>query len=308
MADGTQTKEVATVEQSPRANGLQSVRVVHDPVAVFDTGKFEHMQRLAHVLANSSLVPDHLKGDGGAEALANCFLVVNQAHRWNMDPFAVAQATFVTRGKIGYEGKLVAAALAELLRIKLAVTFAGKEGTPQRSITLTDDSGRSITGAVEQWQTRDKEGKIQRAWQVQPDDQLIYRGTRQWCRRYEPGVILGVYTPDELEDAALNARDITPKATAIAAPKGPPPAPRKAAKQPGERDLAADDPVAYLVLLEEEFIVAADAESIDQVWAAHLRNADGKLPRKQQEEATALFETHAKRFANAEPETMQLPM
>src|SRR5262245_22613472 len=76
------TRDLGTMEPSPRTGGLQSVRVVHDAIAAFDTGKFEHMQRLATVLANSSLVPDHLKGnEGPAVALANCFLVVSQAHR-----------------------------------------------------------------------------------------------------------------------------------------------------------------------------------------------------------------------------------
>src|SRR5690606_25367911 len=35
---------------------------------------------------------------------------------------------------------------------------------------------------------------------------LVYRGTRQWARRYAPEALLGVYTPDELEDAPRDTR------------------------------------------------------------------------------------------------------
>jgi len=196
MADGTQSKQVATVEQSPRAS-VPAVRVVHDATAVFDSGKFEHMQRVARLMAVAPVVPDHLKGENPDEALGNCFAIVEQSHRWGMSPFAVAQATYFVHGKPGYEGKLIAAALHNTTGIKLRHEFSGPVGKPQRAIRLwdPDDPEREISGTVEQWATKNDMRK------TQPDDQLIYRGTRQWCRRYESGVILGVYTPDELEAA-----------------------------------------------------------------------------------------------------------
>ena len=78
----------------------------------FDPGRFEQMQRLANMMSHSTLVPDHLRKGPREEAIANCFLVVNQAMRWGMDPFAVGQATSVISGKLVYEGKLVAAAVS----------------------------------------------------------------------------------------------------------------------------------------------------------------------------------------------------
>src|SRR5215203_4514831 len=95
---------------------------VFDPIPMLDTARFEHMQRIASIMALSPLVPDALRcqiiGTGPnrkaiplseKEATANCFLVVNQAVRWGMDPFAVAQCCSVVHGRLMYEGKLIAA-------------------------------------------------------------------------------------------------------------------------------------------------------------------------------------------------------
>jgi hypothetical protein len=237
-------QDLTPPNDTPRANGLQGIRVVSDVVPVFDTGKFEHMQRIAMLMSRSSLVPAHLKGENPDEAAANCFLVVNQANNWGMDPFAVAQATFVTQGKIGYEGKLISAALQKKLGIKLYYTFTGKPGAPDRGIVVSDmepgkPGARTVEGSVANWATKNRDGKMNHMWLVQSDDQLIYRGTRQWCRRYEPGVILGVFSDDELEDmAGRQMRDVTPQQQVIV----PPPPPAKQSPPPAANSTAAAKP------------------------------------------------------------------
>ena len=84
--------------------------------------------RLAKMMAISSLCPEHLKVDGNKNLLpldtviANCGRIVNQAQRWGMDPFAIIDETYIVKGKIGYQGKLVAAAEEErFVRVKHAV-------------------------------------------------------------------------------------------------------------------------------------------------------------------------------------------
>jgi hypothetical protein len=39
-------------------------------------------------------------------------------------------------------------------------------------------------------------------WIKQPDQQLVYAGTRVWARRHAPEVMLGVYAPEEFDQAA----------------------------------------------------------------------------------------------------------
>ncbi len=75
--------------------------VVHDdgPIAyLFDSARFEQMKRIAIAMAHASLIPDHLHGNSAdpkqrwEQTVGNCLLIVNQALRWNMDPFAVARS------------------------------------------------------------------------------------------------------------------------------------------------------------------------------------------------------------------------
>ncbi|WP_256050428.1 recombinase RecT [Xanthomonas translucens] len=149
---------------------------------------------LADIMASANLLPDHLRGKPG-----DCLLIVMQAQRWGMDAVSVAQATSVVRGKLCYEGKLVAAALYAMGAIDGRLSYEFSGSGDQRKVVVTGrprGTGRDQTaeGTVRDWATNND------AWKRQPDDMLVYRGTRQWARRYAPEALLGVYTPDELDD------------------------------------------------------------------------------------------------------------
>ena len=48
-------------------------------------------------------------------------------------------------------------------------------------------------------------------WASDPKQQLAYLATKRWSRLHCPDVIMGVYTPDELQETAPRVeRDITP--------------------------------------------------------------------------------------------------
>lgn len=163
---------------------------------------------LADIMAKASLIPEHLRGKPG-----DCLLVVMQAQRWGMDAVSVAQCTSVVHGKLCYEGKLVAAALYAMGaidgRLHYDIKGSGQNATIVVTATPRGGSGpQSVTGSVKDWRTfgKDKSGnKIDNAWDKMPEDMLLYRGTRQWARRYAPEALLGVYTPDEIETDAIPA-------------------------------------------------------------------------------------------------------
>lgn len=149
---------------------------------------------LAKVMAAANLIPEHLHNKPG-----DCLLIVMQAQRWGMDAVSVAQCTSVVRGKLCYEGKLVAAALYAMGAIegRLRYEFSGSgEGRKVRVIGRPrgTDQDQAIEGTVLGWKTDNGN------WKKDPDSMLIYRGTRQWARLYAPEALLGVYTPDELEE------------------------------------------------------------------------------------------------------------
>ncbi|GGA00178.1 recombinase RecT [Dyella caseinilytica] len=176
--------------------------------ALVPTSMSEAMQ-LADIMASAGLLPDHLRGKPG-----DCLLVIMQAQRWGMDAVSVAQSTSVVHGKLCYEGKLVAAALYAMGavegRLHYEISGHGQgasiivTGTPRGSM-----GAQSVSGAVKDWRTygKDKQGnRIDNAWDKMPEDMLVYRGTRQWARRYAPEALLGVYTPDEMEEAPAEVR------------------------------------------------------------------------------------------------------
>lgn len=161
------------------------------PSASLVPQNIDQAMKLAEMMAASKLVPSHLQ-----KQPADCFLVIEQAMRWGMSPFAVAQCTSVISGKLMFEGKLVAAALESCgaLSGHLDYRFTG-EG-PERAIIVSgtlagDKAPRTVT-------VRWKDAKTNNAlWTKQPDQQLVYHGARVWARRWAPAVILGVYSREE---------------------------------------------------------------------------------------------------------------
>ncbi len=235
----------AIVEQKQPTAVRERIEVI-DAVPLLDTSRFEHMQRVATVMARSTLMPESLYMEGKANdkkllpydtIISNCFLVVNQAVRWGLDPFAVAQCVSVVHGKLCYEGKLVAAVLQAKLGMNLHhhITGSGDDTRIYMSdrqfneeVTVGDSTGplvsflkpgiripgvRLFDGSVSEWKTTGNNSP----WSPKNFPRmLIYRGTRDWCRIYEPATMLGVYTDDEMVDMedttrSRAARDITPK-------------------------------------------------------------------------------------------------
>ena len=151
----------------------------------------EGAMRLAEMMARGKLVPSHFHGQPG-----DCLLVIEQAMRWGMSPFAVAQSTSVVQGKLMFEGKLVIAAInaSGILVARLRETFHGEGAS--RSVTITgtirgEDAPRDITIKLADAKTSNN------MWVKQPDQQLIYFAARAWARRHVPEIMLGVYSPEE---------------------------------------------------------------------------------------------------------------
>lgn len=215
--------------------------------ALVPTNISEALQ-LSEIMAKAKLVPEHLQGKPG-----DCLLVVMQAQRWGMDVVSVAQSTSVVRGKLCYEGKLVAAVLYAMGavdgRLKYKFTGSGQN----RAITVTgrvrgQDEDCSVEGSVQQWATDNGN------WKKNPDDMLVYRGTRQWARRYAPEALLGIYTPDEMEDEPAQ------RATVVEMPRAKEPAqPQPAA--PIAKGGGADTPQTDAgQVVDAEFTEAAAGE------------------------------------------------
>jgi hypothetical protein len=180
---------------------------INTGLSIFDSGTFDQMGLIASKLAASSLIPATLKGDTDEETAANCFRVVEQAQRWGLSPFAVLDSASVVHGKLMWEGKLIAAAIKSALGVRLRYDYEGQGD--QRKVTVTgeiDGQPSTVEGTVADWKTTGKGSPWEKP--ANHDQMLAYRGARQWARRHAPEVILGVYSPDEFDEASI--RNVTP--------------------------------------------------------------------------------------------------
>lgn len=167
----------------------------------------EQAMKLADMMSGAKLVPVHLQGKP-----ADCLLVIEQAARWKMSPFAVAQCTSVIQGKLMYEGKLVAAVVNANGNLADRLSFSYTGEGDQRKIVVSgrfenEKEARTVDVMLKDVRTSNT------MWQKQPDQQLMYSGTRAWARRHAPELMLGVYSPEEFNEGEMI--DVTPAAKSI---------------------------------------------------------------------------------------------
>ncbi|HGH4679954.1 TPA: RecT family recombinase [Enterobacter roggenkampii] len=185
--------------------------------AIFSPEGMDRLVRFATLMADSkATVPAHLAGKP-----ADCLAVTMQAAQWGMNPFAVAQKTHVVNGTLGYEAQLVNAVVSSsnLLATRLNYRWDGDwskvNGKSDKSPNLTvtvwatlkgESEPRELTISMAQAGVRNSP-----LWEQDPRQQLAYLCVKRWARLNAPDVLLGVYTPDELQETAPRVeRDITP--------------------------------------------------------------------------------------------------
>lgn len=164
-------------------------------------------------------IPQWMRGSPG-----DCLACCSRALRWGMDPYFVADKSFLMEGKsgtkVGYESQLIHAVVEALAPLKGRLrhryegegddlvcivwgTFKG-EDTPHEypSVTLgkrIKDIGKSDRGNF----------RGSPLWLQKPRLQLFYDASRDWARQNCPDVLAGVYAREELLD--MEPVDVTPK-------------------------------------------------------------------------------------------------
>lgn len=165
---------------------------------------------------SGAAVPAHLQGNPGA-----CLAVTMQALEWGMNPYAVAQKSYIAKEgqPIAYEAQLWHAVAQKRAPIigRFRYTFTGEGQTRRCTVSAQFRGDEHLTSLTSETLQKlmpasgDRGLKGSPLWQKKPDVQLMYNTLRDFIRVHCPEVMLGVYTPDELEDmSAGKARDVTP--------------------------------------------------------------------------------------------------
>lgn len=241
--------------------------------AIFSPEGMNQLVRFAELMSQSkATVPKHLEGKP-----ADCLAVTMQAAQWGMNPFAVAQKTHVVNGTLGYEAQLVNAVVSSssLLATRLNYRWSGDwsnvngktDKSPNLTVTVSavlkgEADPRELTISMAQAGVRNSP-----LWEQDPRQQLAYLCTKRWARLHAPDVLLGVYTPDELQETAPRVeRDITPQTTTAAGMNSLINA--KPAKKPDEQTRKSDsrDPEEMLMAFTSAAMNYSTVSELDKAY------------------------------------------
>lgn len=194
------------------------------------------------------MIPKHLHGKP-----EDCAAITLVALSRRMNPFFVAQKTHISQsGAIGYEGQLVNAMIqssGELADTPNYEHFGPWEKILGRVEEKTGSSGGRYYAKA--WPDADEEGlgvivratlrgerqprelrvllrqcwpRFSTQWATDPQQQIGYLALRKFVRLHKPGVLLGIFTDDELAavpgETFMGNADVveTPKPTSAPAP------------------------------------------------------------------------------------------
>lgn len=263
--------------------------------------KFDRMMRIAELMSRSGMaVPAYLRENVGA-----CFAVVQQAMRWNADPWAVALKTHVVNETVAYESQLIGAVLNASGAIREAALqdeyfgpweriignfveresrYKNPDGTPKtyRKLNTTIDDEKGV--GIRVWATLSGESaprvltlmlsqasvRNSTLWADDPQQQLFYLAQKKWARKYTPGTILGLYSADELEPIDSEAGEVRP--------------PPKLAPAPPALPAWPDE--AFDKRLPKWAEAIADGKTVDDIFA--FASSKGTLSAEQEAKIRAL--------------------
>lgn len=155
-------------------------------------------------------VPPHCQGNPGV-----CLAITVKAVAWRMEPFAVAEKSYVVNNRVGYESQLVHAVVEARAPIQKRLDVRYEGAGPTRTCTVIG----MFTDGEEREYTTPEIGSIKTQnsplWKSDPDQQLWYFAVRSWARRWCPEVLLGVYTREELDENPRLGREDEPPAPGL---------------------------------------------------------------------------------------------
>lgn len=212
-----QNTNIITTEQAPNTISASN--------AVFNVQALGQLTAFADLMAQSAVtVPKHLAGKP-----ADCMAIVMQAMQWGMNPYAVAQKTHLVNGVLGYEAQLVNAVISSSSAIqgRFHYEYGGdwekiagqKDGRDELGLFIR--VGAVLRGEAditwgESIYLADITTRNSPLWKTAPKQQIAYLAVKYWARLYCPEVILGVYSPDEVEPRAEKEINPAPQRVSLA--------------------------------------------------------------------------------------------
>lgn len=306
----TETTEVApmTMEQAamiPSKEQSSLLRQAGQTIAemmLFDDRIFEKVSKMGEIMATAkTTIPQHLRGSVG-----DCTAIIMQGMRWGVDPYAVAQKTHVISGVMGYEAQLVNAVILKNAPIEGRPKyewFGEWEKILGNFKTVKSQKGNDYQ--VPNWNSADEKGlgvkitvqvkgeddpteftlllsqatvRNSTLWAADPRQQLAYLAMKRMARIYFPDVLMGVYTPDEIDggEVATYYNEDTIEGEAVTVEEDDAPKTKTGAFAASAS--AADDETKAAVAAENKKAAEATGDLVDQAEGVKVDPSEKDLP------------------------------
>ena len=168
---------------------------------------FKAAQRMAQLLASSTLVPSTYQG---GEGVANCVLALELASRIGASVFMVMQNLHIIKGKPSWSSTFLIATVNTCGRFTpLGFRFVGEKGTDSwgcEAHATSKATGEELVGeavTIEMAKADGWYGRKDSKWPHLPGQMLRYRSAAFWVRVYTPELALGMQTTEEIYDVEV---------------------------------------------------------------------------------------------------------
>ena len=161
----------------------------------FNVEMFGHLQRVAGMLAASSMIPAHFKGKSTSEATANIMIALNLADRMDVDVFMLMQNMYVVHGRPGIEAKLAIAVVNKSGKFSPIQYETGGKGDAMFCVAFAKNlaTGEDCRGPridIAMSKAEGWHGKTGSKWKTMPELMLMYRAAMFFARLYCPEALL----------------------------------------------------------------------------------------------------------------------
>ena len=225
MNDQTPAK-TETVTNVKVAKEVEQIASIDPGLGAYQFGNLGEIVQFADLMSRADvMLPPHLRGKP-----AICMAVTMRSIQWKMDPFALAMETYQAKdgAPIGYSAKVFIAALQACAGLTLNYEYLGTYEIVDEAVksakgnVINPRSAKGnrqcrawieIKGRVFDYTTPKLDDitiKNSPLWHNDPDQQLAYYAGRGWVRRHRPGVMMGAYSDEEVQEMEP-MRNVTPR-------------------------------------------------------------------------------------------------
>jgi len=176
------------------------ISIIPDTAAFSAPAQFEHSQRVAKMLASSSLIPKEFQGN-----IQNTMIALEIANRIGASPLMVMQNLYIVHGKPSWSSTFIIAAINSCNKFSPLRFEVTGEGDNKGCVAWCLEKGTNerLESPRVNIEMAKKEGWFSKAgskWQTMPELMMRYRSAAFFGRLYAPEIMMGMQTFEEIQD------------------------------------------------------------------------------------------------------------